>query len=126
MNKAQELKCQSETRNHSADTFAGFDACDHQGHREKAMGIGDASHYLARMAEEVPPCLACGFARMCRDQKLACRVFEQFVDRGKFDRDEPKRPISKIYHRLFPDEGDMGGEISAIAKSDIERVALFR
>jgi hypothetical protein len=45
---------------------------------------------------------------MCRDQKLACRVFERFVDRGKFDRDEPRRPISKIYRRLFADEGEGG------------------
>jgi hypothetical protein len=103
-----ELKCPSETRNHSADTFAEFDACDHQGPREKAMGIGDPAHYLARMAEEVAPCRTCGLARMCRDQRLACRVFEQFVDRGKFDRDEPRRPISKIYRRLFADEGEGG------------------
>jgi hypothetical protein len=88
---------------------------EHHTPPERVMLTGDSSRYvvLERMAAEVPPYLACGFAKMCRDQKLACSVFEQFVDRGKLDRDEPRRPISKIYHSLFPDEGE--GHIAPLA-----------
>jgi hypothetical protein len=87
--------------------FGAFVDCDHRTPPELVMLTSESSHYvvLERMAAEVPPCLACGFARMCRDQKLACSLFEQFVDRGKLDRDEQRQPISKIYHSLFPDEG---------------------
>jgi len=41
---------------------------------------------------------------MCRDQLLACHGFSEFVDRGKFDRDAPRRPTSKVYRQLFTDE----------------------
>lgn len=47
------------------------------------------------------PCVACGFTRMCRDQRLACAVFITFVDRGQFDRNAPRRPTSKNYQTLF-------------------------
>jgi hypothetical protein len=105
-----------------------FVDCAHHTPPELVMLTGESSHYvvLERMAQEVPPCLACGLARMCRDQKLACRGFERFVDRGKFDRDEPRRPISKIYHRLFPDEGEGLSKSLQISKPDTEREAQKR
>jgi len=51
-----------------------------------------------------PPCMACGFARMCRDQRLACAVFTSFVDRGQFDRNAQRRPTSKTYQALFGEQ----------------------
>ena len=73
------------------------------------MFIGDIGGTLKQIPEA--PCATCGFARMCRDQLLACGVFANFVDRGKFDRDAPRSPTSKISRQIFDDEGE-GGDLS--------------
>jgi len=70
------------------------------------MFIGDIGRALEKIPEA--PCATCGFSRMCRDQLLACRVFSEFVDRGKFDRDAPRRPTSRIYRQLFAEEAEGG------------------
>lgn len=69
------------------------------------MFIGDIAKFTLEKIPEAP-CATCGFSRMCRDQLLACRVFADFVDRGKFDRDAPRRPTSKVYRQLFNDEAE--------------------
>jgi hypothetical protein len=47
------------------------------------------------------PCDVCGFSRLCRLQRRACAVFEDYVTRGRFDRDAPRRPLRAIYVRVF-------------------------
>jgi hypothetical protein len=73
------------------------------------MRAGDPMHDLARFACEIPPCIACGFSRMCRDQRLACAVFEAFVERGRFDKDAPRRPVARIFRNLFVTREQEGG-----------------
>lgn len=66
----------------------------------------DAADIAQHLLDQLPeaPCDTCGFSRMCRDQLLACGVFANFVDRGKFDRDAPRRPTSRIYRVVFGEE----------------------
>ena len=47
------------------------------------------------------PCDFCGLARLCRTQRRACAVFEDYVSRGQFDRDAPRRPLRAIYVKVF-------------------------
>lgn len=61
----------------------------------------DVRRHQTQIGTGLPPCIACGFSRMCRDQRLACDVFEAFVERGHFDRDAPRRPVSRIFRNLF-------------------------
>jgi hypothetical protein len=54
------------------------------------------------------PCDFCGLARLCRTQRRACAVFEDYVSRGQFDRDAPRRPLRAIYVRLFGSPATLG------------------
>ena len=64
------------------------------------MRANEAARYIVELPD--PPCRACGFATMCREQRLACATFRAFVDAGSFDRDAPRRPTSAIYRLIFP------------------------
>jgi hypothetical protein len=88
------------------------------------MFIGDISRYTLEQIPEAP-CATCGFSRMCRDQLLACRVFSEFVDRGKFDRDAPRRPTSRIYGQIFGDEGGGAYRRPDGANLNTERVPVL-
>lgn len=54
------------------------------------------------------PCDTCGFHRLCRTQRRACAVFEDYVTRGRFDRDAPRRPLRAIYVRVFGSPATLG------------------
>lgn len=74
------------------------------------MNLLAADHARIQHQLQLPeaPCDTCRFSRICRNQLLACRVFSDFVDRGHFDRDAPRRPTSRIYRAVFGDERQGG------------------
>lgn len=68
------------------------------------MLLSDAGHY--RIETSIEPCRDCRLRSRCRDERLACALFEQFVDRGRFDLDAPRRPTSRTFRALFGNNYD--------------------
>lgn len=91
---------------------------------ERSLDLGhsdslerDERRHQTQIGTGVPPCIACGFSRMCRDQRLACDVFEAFVERGRFDREAPRRPVSRIFRNLFGTREQEGGGVQSLGAS---------
>jgi hypothetical protein len=47
------------------------------------------------------PCDFCPMTRLCAFNDLACSPFVDFVDRGRFDPNAPRRPLHSTWAKLF-------------------------
>jgi len=63
------------------------------------MREGEAGRYA--LERSPAPCMTCGFSRICASGHLACAVFGEFVERGIFDRNAPRRPTRAQFRAIF-------------------------
>ena len=77
--------------------------------------VVDTTFYEDRQSGYVPqgysippgPCQDCPLAERCKDEKLACVAFHEFVMRGKAKR-EPENPTRELFEWIFSGRDETG------------------